>query len=161
MCDSCELVYLKLYVLENANLWPISQICYFQVRLVTFFLTHVCPIFALNNVSEDDYNRSSDNKFGYVFAVHTICLLTIIICCIWENIYYKMKKIVSKVHEKKKIDTIVQHVIWTDEWRDLQRDMSKFTLVSYRTLALWGSLTKKLKNRAFTDNHDVSSPFVL
>ena len=82
MCDSCKLVHLKSYVLENANFLLISQICYFQDRPITFFVTHVCPIFALNYVPEDDYDRSNDNEFGYLFAVHTIGLLTITICCI-------------------------------------------------------------------------------
>ena len=31
MCNSCKFVYLKSYVLENANFWPISQICYFHL----------------------------------------------------------------------------------------------------------------------------------
>ena len=31
MCNSCKLVYLKSYVLENANFRPISQICYFHL----------------------------------------------------------------------------------------------------------------------------------
>ena len=99
MFDPCKLVYLKSYVLENANFWPILQICYFQDKLITFFVTNVCPIFALNYVSEDDYDRSSDNKFGSVFAAYTICLLTITICCIWENIDYKLQKIDSEAHE--------------------------------------------------------------
>ena len=53
----------------------------------------------MNDVSEDEYDCSSDNELGYVFAVHTICLLTITICCILENIYYKLEKIDSKVRE--------------------------------------------------------------
>ena len=70
-----------------------------QDRLVTFFVTHVCPIFALNYISEDDYDRSSDNKYGDMFAVHTIYLLVITIYCIWKNIYSKLQKIDLKVHE--------------------------------------------------------------
>ena len=31
MCNSCKLVYLKSYVLENANFRPISKICYFHL----------------------------------------------------------------------------------------------------------------------------------
>ena len=76
----------------DAKFWLISQICYFQDRLVTFFVTHVCPIFALNYVSEDDYDCSSDNKYGNMFAVHTTCLLVITIYCIWKNIYSKLQK---------------------------------------------------------------------
>ena len=36
-----------------------------------------------------------------VFAVHTICLLTITIYCILENIYHKLEKLDLKVHEWK------------------------------------------------------------
>ena len=50
MCDSCKLVYLKSYVLENANFLPISQICYFQDKLITFFVTNVCPIMSLEHL---------------------------------------------------------------------------------------------------------------
>ena len=45
--NSCELVNLKSNDLENANFWLISPICYFQETLLTFFVTQICPIFAL------------------------------------------------------------------------------------------------------------------
>ena len=92
MCDSCKLLYLKSNVLENANFWPISQICYFQDRLITFFVTDDRPVFALNYVSNDDFDHSGDMKFDIVFASYTICLLTTNICCIWKNVYYKSQK---------------------------------------------------------------------
>ena len=81
------LSHLKSFQVTLSHLESIKVILSYlcpacDLKVLALFVTHVCPIFALNYVSEDDYDNSSDKKFGYVFAVHTVCLLTITICCI-------------------------------------------------------------------------------
>ena len=78
---------------------------YFQDRLFTFFVIYDCSIFAPNYVLKDDYDRSSDIKFHIVFAVHTICLLKITLCCIWENVDDKRKKINKKIQKTRTCDS--------------------------------------------------------
>ena len=65
---------------------PFHRFVIFKIHLSYF-------LFAPNDVPQDDYNRSSDIKFGNAFAVHTIHLLTTTICCVRKNVYDKSKKI--------------------------------------------------------------------
>ena len=97
-CDFCKLVYLKLYVWKKQIFDPFHRFVFFKIDLSHFLLYMFAP-FLLLIVSEDDYDHSSDKKFGYVFAVDTIYLLTITICCIWENIHYKLEKNWLWMHE--------------------------------------------------------------
>ena len=93
MCDSFKLVYLKSYVLENANFQPVLQICYLQDRFITFFVIHDRLIYTPNYVLEDDYFRSSDIKHGIVFAGYTVCMLTATICLFERMCIINLKKI--------------------------------------------------------------------
>ena len=88
---------------------PFHGIIIFNID-ITFFVIYSCLIFAVNYVSGDEYDCSSDNEFGYVFAVHTICLLTLTFVAFERISIINWKKLTQKCVNRK-FDTIVQHVI--------------------------------------------------